>query len=522
MQLLNKGLLKQRAKNLDILEIGFQNEAKQEKILQFGEGNFLRAFVDVFVDELNEKNLFDGSIIVVPPIAQTAGLIDAINAQDGCYTVVLRGLEGNVPVMQQRIVTSVSRAINIFRDFDLYMNTMKNPHLRYIISNTTEAGIVYLETDKPKENPTEPPASFPAKITALLCERYKMFNGATDKGFIFIPCELIDNNGTKLKECVLQHAKDWGLPKEFINWMQNCNYFTNTLVDRIVTGHPKDEVEAFAESLGYRDNLLVTGEIFHFFAIEAEQKVAIEINETLPFRKAGLNVVLTDDATPYKLRKVRILNGAHTMSVLAAFLSGKDTVGEMMEDPIFIEFLRRGIYKEIIPSLSMPPIEHSGINENDLLSFADSVFDRFANPHIKHYLLNIALNSVSKFTARVLPSILGYHKKTGELPQILTLSFAALLAFYKGTVIKNNVLIGNRAKDRYQIADNTEILEFFKQQWQEKDVKQLVKATLTKTEFWGMDLTQLPGFCEAITKHLQNILANGVRNEIELITGVKS
>jgi len=482
-------------------QLSKEHVKRPEKILQFGEGNFLRAFFDVFIDELNEQGLFNGSIVIVPPIPQTADSVDIINAQKGCYTVVLRGLVNNADTTYTRVVTSVSRAINMYRDFDLYMDNVKNPQLRFVVSNTTEAGIVYVKEDNPSG---APPVSFPAKITALLYERYKLFNGAPDKGFIFIPCELIDDNGLNLKKFVMQHAKDWKLPQGFIDWVNSSNYFTNTLVDRIVTGYPKDEIVDFTKTLGYDDDLLVTGEIFHFFAIEAEDKVAAEINKTLPFAKAGLDVVLTNDATPYKLRKVCILNGAHTMSVLAAFLSGKDTVGEMMADPLFVKFLRKGIYGEIIPSLLE---SHSGITEKDLLSFADSVFDRFANPHIKHYLISIALNSMSKFKARVLPSILDYYKKTGEFPEVLTFSFAALLAFYKGV----------KADGAYQVTDDAYVVEFFKAQWQRDDAKKLVEAALANIEFWGVDLTQFVGLSHQVANYLQCIMDKGVKKAMEEI-----
>lgn len=512
MEQLNNGFLDKNGGDLKSLEIGFPDKKRPEKILQFGEGNFLRAFVDFFIDELNGEKLFDGNIVIVQPIGTSTTLTDIMNAQDGNYTVVLRGLENNAPVVRQRIITSVSRVLNLFRDFNAYMETMKNPDLRFIVSNTTEAGIVYAQTDKPDENATDPPASFPAKITALLYERYKNFNGAADKGFIFIPCELIDNNGTELKQIVLRHANEWHLPQSFINWVNESNHFTNTLVDRIVTGYPKDEVDTFAQNLGYEDKLLVTGEIFHFFAIEASEAAAKEMNETLPFKKAGQSVVLTSDATPYKLRKVRILNGAHTMSVLAAYLSGKDTVGEMMEDQLFVDFLQKGIYKEIIPALD-------GVPADELKSFADSVFDRFRNPHIKHYLLSIALNSVSKFKARVLPSILDYYKKNNALPEVLTLSFAALIAFYKGTEIKEDALVGLRAGESYKIADSADVLAFFQTEWQNGDADSVAKATLSNKSFWDADLTEIPGLSDAVAKHLRNILANGVKNEIESIVG---
>lgn len=458
-----------------------------ERVLQFGEGNFLRAFVDVFINELNEHNLFNGSIVVVQPIPQ--GMADVINHQEGNYTAILRGLENGVLVDNRLLVTCISRAINPYTQFDEYKALIKNPDLRFIVSNTTEAGITYVETDDCTDTP---PASFPGKIAALLYERYQIFGGDPSKGFIFIPCELIDDNGDNLKDCVLRHARNWKLPQGFIGWVNNCNEFTNTLVDRIVTGFPKNEAETLQQELGYKDDLIVTSEPFHFFAIQTRKEWMQTLKDSLPFAKVGLNVVLTEDVTPYKQRKVRILNGAHTMSALAAFLKGKNTVKEMMSDPQMAEYLRRGIYNEIIPSMDL--------DKEDLNNFAASVFDRFANPHINHLLLSISLNSVSKFRTRVLPSILEYHKRTGGLPRELTYSFAALLAFYKGTEIKDGVLIGNRNGEEYKITDDMHVLEFFKNAWSNPET--IVSQTCANIEFWGVDLTALPGFVEKVMEGL--------------------
>ncbi|MCL2399387.1 MAG: tagaturonate reductase [Defluviitaleaceae bacterium] len=483
MEQLNRSMIIQGKENfLNGKEIGFQNTKMEERVLQFGEGNFLRAFIDSFIDMLNEKGLFNGSIVVVQPIEK--GLIDALNAQDGCYTVLLRGLENQVPTIKKRIVKSISRGINPYTDFDSYLENAKNPNLRYIISNTTEAGITFLNTDKLDD---KPPTGFPGKVTVLLYERYKHFNADSSKGFIFIPCELIDNNGAKLKETVLLYAEKWGLPKEFIEWIHTANHFTSTLVDRIVTGYPRDEAETLSKELGYKDNLIVTAEIFQFLAIEAEKEVSAEISENLPFHKANLDVVLTEDVTPYKQRKVRILNGAHTMSVLLAYLYGKETVKEMMDDEYFVDYLKKGIYEEIIPTLDL--------NKEDLESFADSVFDRFANPYIKHYLLDISLNSVSKYKTRVLPSILEYHKRTGNLPEKLTMSFAALIAFYKG--------------GSHKVADDEEIVTFFKEQWEKygmSQMDQLVQNICARKDYWGQDLNELPGFSQKIAEYLKKIL----------------
>jgi len=502
LQRLSRDFLQGKSYFLNSMGIGFHNCEAQgseavsgltEKVLQFGEGNFLRAFVDLFIDKLNQIGLFNGSVAVVQPIAQ--GMADSLNAQDCCYTVVLRGLEDGVPVVSRQIVTSISRAINPYTNFDTYMEVVKNPALRYIVSNTTEAGIAYLETDKLCDSP---PSSFPGKVAALLYERYKLFDGDITKGFIFLPCELIDNSGDNLKEIVLHHAANWNLPESFMHWVMEANYFANTLVDRIVTGYPRDEISGFESELGYKDDLLVTGEIFHFFAIEAPAAALREIERDMPFSEAGLNVVLTDDATPYKLRKVRILNGSHTMSVLAAHLAGKTTVGEMMSDPLFVRYLQKGIYDEIIPTLDL--------GEEDLKSFAASVFDRFANPHIKHYLLSIALNSVSKFKARVLPTIFDYYERTSRLPDVLTFGFAALLAFYKGE----------------EAQDSPDVLEFFQSRWQQvggepnpDELAVIVKAVCGHAPFWDVDLNELPGFAEKVTEYLRSILTVGVEKTLE-------
>lgn len=478
MKQLNKDILDPK------LKIG---STKKEKILQFGEGNFLRAFVDEMVDIINEKELFNGSIVVVQPL--NGGLIDTLNEQDGLYTLFLRGMENGKEVCKKRVVTSISRGINPYRDYETYMECAENEDLRFVVSNTTEAGIVYLDSDNLDDKPQ---VSFPGKVTAFLYKRYKHFNGDKSKGLVFIPCELIDNNGSELKRCVLKFAQKWNLEKEFVDWVEEDNIFTNTLVDRIVTGYPKDEVESLTEELGYVDKLLDTGEIFHFWVIEGPGF----LSEELPFEKAGLNVVWTEDATPYKMRKVRILNGAHTASVLAAYLSGKETVGEMVADDVFHKYLEIALFEEVIPTLDL--------DYEDLKSFADAVFDRFANPYIKHFLLSIALNSVSKYKTRVLPSILEYYKRKNSLPKVLTFSMAALIAFYRGDDTK----------------DDKDVLETFKEAYKDCDLSKesldgLVEKILKNEKFWGMDLTTLPGFDKKVSEHLYNIFDKGVRSQVE-------
>lgn len=507
MEQLNRKLLESNFKFNSDLKIG--NTANMpEKVLQFGEGNFLRAFVDYMFDELNSNNKFNGSITLVQPIEQ--GLIKMINEQDGLYTLFARGLEDGKEVCNKRIITSVSRGINPYEDFNSYIECAKNPELRIIVSNTTESGIVYNPDVKLSDKPQK---SFPGKITAFLYERFKTFSGDKTKGFIFIPCELIDYNGTALKKIVLKHASEWNLENEFIEWIEEANTFTNTLVDRIVTGYPKDEIEKLTDELGYKDNLINTSEIFHFWVIEGPAKLA----EELPFDKIGLNVLFTPDATPYKKRKVRILNGAHTMSVLAAYLCGKNTVGELMEDKMFHTYLEKGLFDEIIPTLT-------DLDYSDLKSFADAVFDRFANPYIKHFLLNIALNSTSKFKARVLPSIVEYYNIKKELPKILTFSFSALIAFYHVYEVKDTTFIGKRAEifnpSDYEIKDDLDVLEFFKNLWDNCDISskesilQLVKSVCSNEKICGKDLNTLHEFSETVSNHLYDILNNDMNSVI--------
>ena len=462
-----------------------------EKVLQFGEGNFLRAFVDYMIDLLNCEGMFGGSVVLVQPIEN--GLAKQINEQDGLYTVLLRGLENGKVVDKHHTVTSISRAINPYDDFDAYMACAKNPDLRFIVSNTTEAGIVYAEGDTLD---CKSQKSFPAKVTAFLYERFKAFNGDASKGFVFLPCELIDNNGTELHKIVLRYAEEWALSAEFINWIETANYFTNTLVDRIVTGYLKAEEEEIWQQIGYRDDLFTIGEVFHFWAIEYPNKPGAEkLSEELPFSKIGLNVEWTNDVVPYKARKVRILNGAHTASVLAAFLAGKQTVGEMMEDAKFEKYLRELLFDEVIPTIT------KYLPLDDLTAFANSVFDRFKNPYVKHYLLSIALNSVSKYKARVLPSIMDYYEQKKELPKNLTFSMAALIAFF-------------RPGDGHTPQDDAYVLEHFSSAWpsckgSEMDVSVLVSNTLANTRLWGENLAKIPGFADKVTEHLHNILTVG-------------
>lgn len=423
----------------------------KERIIQFGEGGFLRSFVDMFVNIMNEKGLFDGKVVVVQPIEK--GLVNVLNEQGGVYHQYLRGIENGEVINSMTEVHSISRGINPYTDYAAYLELAHNPDMRFIVSNTTEAGIEYLGTERLDD---APPKSFPAKLTVLLHERYK----AGLPGFIILCCELIDHNADFLREYVLKYAELWGLGDGFKMWIERENSFCNTLVDRICTGYPRDEAEELCRQLGCEDRLINTAEIFHLWVIEGDHE------DELPLKKAGINVIWTSDVTPYKKRKVRILNGAHTSMVLAARLYGLSTVGECLNDDTVREFLKKALDEEIIPTL--------GSTEEDV-TFGAAVLERFSNPFVKHQLLSIALNSVSKFKARVLPTILEYREKYGRLPKCLTMSLAALIAFYRTD----------------EANDGEEIMAFMKSAAAEEILK--------KTEYWGEDLSfMLPEVSSAL------------------------
>ncbi|MBQ1955701.1 MAG: tagaturonate reductase [Clostridia bacterium] len=469
------------------------------KIVQFGEGNFLRAFVDWMVDITNEKTDFNGSIAIVKPIS--FGNLDRFDRQNCIYTVVLRGQENGEVVNTSRIVTSVDRAVDGADTWDNLAELAKCSTVRFVVSNTTEAGIVLDETD----TMSGVPSSYPGKLTKFLFERYIAFNGAPERGVIVLPVELIENNGGKLRECVFALAKLWNLPEGFTAWLkENCT-FCSTLVDRIVTGYPAAEAEKICEGLGYKDELLDVGEPFALWVIESDRDVSAE----LPFESAGLPVVFTDNQKPYRERKVRILNGAHTSFVPAAFLSGEDIVRDCMAHSVIRPFIDTCIYNEIMPTLD------GKLDKDDLLSFSSAVCERFENPFIDHALISICLNSVSKWKARVLPSVIDSLNK-GVTPACLIFSFAALCHFYARGKMTENGFIGTRtvngASVSYTVSDNKEVLDFFGENPNSSDI---LKKFASNTDFWGIDLTTLPGFAETAQKYYDAISDRGILSVME-------
>lgn len=459
------------------------------RVLQFGEGNFLRAFVDYMIDIANEKTGFDGSIVLVKPIPMGT-LLPYFHDQDYRYTVVLRGLENGTPVEKNRLVTSVSDAVDCYADYERYHNYACLDTLRFIVSNTTEAGIVLDESDS---FDLCPPNSYPGKLTKFLYERAVHFNYDNSKGLIILPVELIDDNGIELKRCVKALTKIWNLGDAFDRWLDEACIFTSTLVDRIVTGYPRGEDQAIWDKLGYEDHILVTAEPFGLWVIESPKDLSSE----LPLPQCGLPVIYTDNQKPYKQRKVRILNGAHTSFVPMAFQCGYDIVLDAMNDATICNFMQKTLHEEVIPTLTLP--------KEDLEAFADAVTSRFRNPFIRHQLLSICLNCVSKWRARCMPSFMEYIRMNQQLPAHLTFSMAAMISLYRnGTLQEDGKLLCKRGSETYTLQDDAAVLSFFANH-SGASAETLAKDFLSDTSFWGQDLTQVPGFLDYVVQALNDI-----------------
>ncbi|QUH26818.1 tagaturonate reductase [Serpentinicella alkaliphila] len=466
-----------------------------ERILQFGEGNFLRAFVDWIVDKMNKELDFNTGVLVVGPLNNDK--VYELNDQSGLYTLLIKGIENRKLINESTIINSITRAINTYRDYDEYLKAAESPEMRFIISNTTEAGIVYDNKDKLEDRPQN---SFPGKLTAFLYHRYKSFNGDLSKGLIILPCELIDKNGEKLKDIIIKLSQQWKLESGFIDWINNANVFYNTLVDRIVPGYPTETADEIEKELGYRDKFLVEGEYFHLWVIEGPKELAKEF----PAHKIGLNVLFVDDLTLYRTRKVRILNGLHTIMVPVSYLYNIDTVKDSINDEVIGGYIRSALYDEIVPTLDLP--------QDELNEFAAAVIDRFRNPYIKHFLISISLNSMSKFETRVLPSILEYNKRKGELPRKLLFSLAALIRFYKG----------ERNGEKINLSDSPDYLQMFSKLWENCDgtdeyYKYMVEIVLGLEELWKMDLNKIDGLKVLVSRYLINIEKKGIEEAIREI-----
>jgi len=450
------------------------------KILQFGGGNFLRGFIDYMVQVLNEETDFAGSVIIVKPTER--GDYAALKSQDGLFHVSMNGIKDGKLVTENKLVSCVDEVLHAYHEWDAFLKTAEVPSLRFIISNTTEAGIKVDEKDTFSE---KAPHEFPAKLTRWLHHRFQHFSGSAASGCILLPCELIENNGIALSKCILQYADLWSLGEEFKKWVVEQNIFCNTLVDRIVPGFPTARKVALFQSIGFQDQLLVDAEPYHIFVIQSPKEIQAE----LPFSQTNLNVIFTDDLEAYRKLKVRILNGAHTSMVPVGYLSGIESVREAVEDEVMGDFIQKILFEEILPSLEF--------SEEVLEKYANDILDRFRNPFLHHRLISISLNSISKFKTRVLPSLLDFYQKKKVLPSRIVFSFASLLWFYRG----------KRGEELIPLNDDSETLLFFKMLWEKFDAQEismeaLVTTILEQEDFWEMDLNEVEGLRAQLVAHL--------------------
>lgn len=460
------------------------------KIVQFGEGNFLRAFVDWMLQELNNAGIYNGDVAVVQPL--DFGRVKELADQDGLYTLVQEGVKDGQFVATTQVIDILREFINPYEDYNAYLKLAEVDTLEFIFSNTTESGIVLDETDSIKNTP---PKTFPGKLLAFLYHRYQKFKGAMDKGLFIVPCELIDDNGDELHKCVKRLAEIHELEDNFINWLSEANTFTNTLVDRIVPGYPAGRIEALTEKFGYIDNNIVMGEVFHLWVIEDRNG----ISKILDGAKAGLNMIFTDNIKPYKIQKVRILNGLHTLMVPVAYLKGIDTVGNAMKDELMLKFIKNTTDLEIIPATERY------LSKEVLVNYAKEIYDRFSNPQVHHELMAISLNSTAKFKSRLLPTALDYVKVNGKFSSYIAFSLASMLVFFKG--VRNGELIN--------LQDEEQFLQFYANVWakydaSELDVHGVVTAFLGLVSHWESDLNEIVGLNDQLTSVVESILVSGM------------
>ncbi|WP_339714870.1 tagaturonate reductase [uncultured Kriegella sp.] len=461
------------------------------KVIQFGEGNFLRAFVEYAFQKLNQETDSNSGIAVVQPIDR--GMVDLLNAQDGLYTLFMKGIKKGEETQEKELITNIVKGVDPYANFDDYLALAKEEALEFIISNTTEAGIAHVASDTVT---MRPPTSFPAKLAVLLYERWKHFDGASEKGLTIIPCELINHNSDTLKQIILTYIDEWKLEDAFKNWVLNACSFHNTLVDRIVPGYPRDQIEEYNKQLDYEDNLIVSAETFFLWVIEG----GADLKRKLPFDKTDLDVKIVDNMQPYRTRKVRILNGAHTAMVPFSLLYGNETVKESVDTNFTGTFIRSAVFDEIIPTLDM--------DKQELEQFAEDVFDRFRNPFIKHQLSSIALNSISKFKVRVLPSLLEYTEQNNILPQHLVFAFACLIRFYKG----------DWNGKQLPVNDNPAVVAEFSAIWNSNDYAHIAKEVLSKETYWDQNLTVIKGLAAALANALRLIDTQGIEQGFQTFT----
>ena len=469
-----------------------------EKVLQFGTGVLLRGLPDYFIDAANKVGIFNGRIVVVKSTSK--GDSTAFDMQDGLYTLCERGIQNGSKVEENIICSAISRVLNAHEEWSEILKCAHNEELKIIISNTTEVGIELVNDDIRKH----PPVSFPGKLLAFLYERFKAFKGSDESGFVIVPTELILENGKKLESIVLELAHLNSLEDEFIEWLENSNYFCNSLVDKIVTGMPSNEIRNEIENeLDYRDDLLIMSEVYSLWAIQGDEK----IKNILSFADADEGVVIEPDIDQHRELKLRLLNGTHTLTCGLAFLAGFDTVQIAMEDESFASFIEDLMRNEIAPAI---PYE---IDEGVKQSFISKVLDRFRNPHIQHQWKSITLNYTSKMKMRCIPLLINHYKKNQSVPQLFAFGFAAYLYFMKAVEQKGKEYFGESKGKEYLIEDPS-AGQFF-QFWKNDNPGVVVNEVLKDISIWGQDLSHLKGFTESVTNNLKNIIEKGMKAKLE-------
>ncbi len=476
-----------------------------ERIIQFGEGNFLRAFVDWIIYNMDQKTDFNGSVVVVQPIER--GMVDWLNGQDCLYHVNLQGRQNGEPVNELTRIDVISRALNPYTQNSAYMALAEQPEIRFVISNTTEAGIAFDPACKFSDAPA---SSYPGKLTQLLYRRFKVFNGDPEKGLIIMPCELIFLNGHHLKDCIYKYIELWkddfGADYEaFKAWFTNYCYVCATLVDRIVPGFPRKEIAQIQEKVCYADNLVVQAEIFHLWVIEKPENMSIEdLRAEFPAEKAGLHVLIAESEKPYHERKVTLLNGPHTVLSPVAFLSGVNIVRDACNHPVIGKYIHKVQFEELMQTLNLPMEE--------LQQFGADVLERFNNPFVDHQVTSIMLNSFPKFQTRDLPGLKTYLERKGELPKGLVLGLAAIITYYKG----------GKREDGVEIVpnDDQKIMDLLKELWATNDTRKVAEGVLgAKDLIWTEhgDLNQIPGLTDMVTDFLDQIQSKGMLATVETI-----
>lgn len=475
----------------DLNRTNFSTVERPIKVLQFGEGNFLRAFVDWIIQDLNDNKVINADVVVVQPTPH--GRVKQLADQDGLYTVCLEGIDKGEKVQSRKVIDVLRDFVDPYTEYGKYLDYAKSTDLETVVSNTTEAGIALDASDT---DFSVCPKSFPGKLLAFLKARYDHFGGDASKGLAIVPCELIDHNGDELKRILAELAKINGMDDKFIGWLTTANHFTNTLVDRIVPGYPKDNAAQICEEQGFNDNSIVKGEVFHLWVLQKEPFV----QEKLPADKSGLNVIFADDITPYKQRKVKILNGSHTAMMPVAYLSGIDTVREAVTDEYVGRFVSELANDEIKPTIDLP--------EDEINKFAADVMDRFRNPFIRHELISIALNSTTKFKTRLLPTYNDYRAKFGKSPKHILFAFASLVVFFRG----------KRGDEDIPVKDDPAYLDFWKEVWQLSDCADIAKKALSAADLWGQDLDEDDNL-QTVAGYIKNIVENGQQAALKEFLG---